>query len=194
VRDDFWASTSNKQLNFVQHIKGMLKIGGRAAVVLPDNVLFEAGPGETIRRRLLAECDLHTILRLPTGIFYEPGVKANVLFFDRRPAAADAWTAEAWIYDLRTYKHFTLKANPLRESDLASSSEASILTTGRGASSRIASIDSPTTSWSPSTRRTSTSRGCGMNPSMTPAPSRPQLSSPPRSSKSSRPRSPSSPS
>ena len=119
VRDDFWASTSNKQLNFLQHIKGMLKIGGRAAVVLPDNVLFEAGAGETIRRRLLAECDLHTILRLPTGIFYKPGVKANVLFFDRKPAAADAWTTETWIYDLRTNKHFTLKANPMREADLA---------------------------------------------------------------------------
>ncbi len=94
VRDDFWASTSNKQLNFLQHIKTMLKIGGRAAVVLPDNVLFEAGAGETIRRRLLAECDLHTILRLPTGIFYAQGVKANVLFFERKPAAADPWTQE----------------------------------------------------------------------------------------------------
>ena len=94
VRDDFWASTSNKQLNFLQHIKTMLKIGGRAAVVLPDNVLFEAGAGETIRRRLLAECDLHTILRLPTGIFYAQGVKANVLFFDRKPAAADPWTKD----------------------------------------------------------------------------------------------------
>jgi type I restriction enzyme M protein len=118
VRDDFWASTSNKQLNFLQHIKGMLKIGGRAAVVLPDNVLFEAGAGETIRRRLLAECDLHTILRLPTGIFYKPGVKANAVFFDRKPAAADPWTKETWVYDLRTNKHFTLKANPLREADL----------------------------------------------------------------------------
>jgi type I restriction enzyme M protein len=119
VRDDFWASTSNKQLNFLQHIKGMLKIGGRAAVVLPDNVLFEAGAGETIRRRLLAECDLHTILRLPTGIFYAQGVKANVVFFDRKAAAADPWTKETWVYDLRTNKHFTLKANPLREADLA---------------------------------------------------------------------------
>ena len=119
VRDDFWASTSNKQLNFLQHIKGMLKITGRAAVVLPDNVLFEAGAGETIRRRLLAECDLHTILRLPTGIFYAQGVKANVVFFDRKPAAADPWTKETWVYDLRTNKHFTLKTNPLRESDLA---------------------------------------------------------------------------
>jgi len=119
VRDDFWASTSNKQLNFLQHIVRMLKIGGRAAVVLPDNVLFEAGAGETIRRRLLAECDLHTILRLPTGIFYAQGVKANVVFFERKPAAADPWTKETWVYDLRTNKHFTLKTNPLREADLS---------------------------------------------------------------------------
>ncbi len=118
VRDDFWASTSNKQLNFLQHIKTMLKIGGRAAVVLPDNVLFEAGAGETIRRHLLAECDLHTILRLPTGIFYAQGVKANVVFFERKPASADAWTKATWIYDLRTNMHFTLKTKPLRKSDL----------------------------------------------------------------------------
>ena len=118
VRDDFWAGTSNKQLNFLQHIKTMLKIGGRAAVVLPDNVLFEAGAGETIRRRLLAECDLHTILRLPTGIFYAQGVKANVLFFERRPAAADPQTKATWVYDLRTNLHFTLKTKPLRSADL----------------------------------------------------------------------------
>ena len=96
----------------------MLKINGRAAVVLPDNVLFEGGAGETIRRRLMAECDLHTILRLPTGIFYAQGVKANVLFFDRKPAAADPWTKDVWVYDLRTNMHFTLKTKPLRESDL----------------------------------------------------------------------------
>jgi type I restriction enzyme M protein len=119
VRDDFWASTSNKQLNFLQHVKTMLKIGGRAAVVLPDNVLFEAGAGETIRRRLLAECDLHTILRLPTGIFYAQGVKANVVFFDRKPAAADPWTKETWVYDPRTNMHFTLKTKTLRFDDLA---------------------------------------------------------------------------
>ena len=124
VRDDFWASTSNKQLNFLQHIKTMLKIGGRAAVVLPDNVLFEAGAGETIRRRLLAECDLHTILRLPTGIFYAQGVKANVVFFDRKPAAADPWTKQTWVYDLRTNMHFTLKTKPLRAADLADFVEA----------------------------------------------------------------------
>ena len=119
VRDDFWASTSNKQLNFLQHIKTMLKIGGRAAVVLPDNVLFEAGAGETIRRRLLGECDVHTILRLPTGIFYTQGVKANVVFFDRKPAAANPWTEATWVYDLRTNMHFTLKTKTLQYADLA---------------------------------------------------------------------------
>jgi type I restriction enzyme M protein len=118
VRDDFWASTSNKQLNFLQHVKTLLKINGRAGVVVPDNVLFEGGAGETVRRKLLHECDVHTLLRLPTGIFYAQGVKANVLFFDRKPASATPWTKELWIYDLRTNKHFTLKTNPLRRSDL----------------------------------------------------------------------------
>lgn len=118
VRDDFWASTSNKQLNFLQHIKTIAKVTGRAAVVLPDNVLFEAGAGETVRRKLLDECEVHTILRLPTGIFYKPGVKANVLFFDRKPAADKPWTREVWVYDLRTNMHFTLKENPLSLSDL----------------------------------------------------------------------------
>lgn len=118
VRDDFWASTSNKQLNFVQHIKTLLKIPGRAAVVVPDNVLFEGGAGETVRRKLLHDYDVHTLLRLPTGIFYAQGVKANVLFFDRKPASATPWTKELWIYDLRTNKNFTLKTNPLRRSDL----------------------------------------------------------------------------
>lgn len=118
VRDDFWASTSNKQLNFLQHIKTLLKVTGRASVVLPDNVLFEAGAGETIRRKLLQECDVHTILRLPTGVFYAQGVKANVVFFDRKPAAEAPWTREVWVYDLRTNKHFTLKTNPLGATDL----------------------------------------------------------------------------
>lgn len=117
-RDDFWATTSNKQLNFVQHIKTLLKTNGRAAVVLPDNVLFEGGAGETIRRKLLHECDLHTMLRLPTGLFYAQGVKANVLFFDRKPASEKPWTKKVWIYDLRTNKHFTLKTNPLKRKDL----------------------------------------------------------------------------
>ena len=114
VRDDFWASTSNKQLNFVQHVKTLLKIGGRAAVVVPDNVLFEGGAGETVRRKLLHECDVHTLLRLPTGIFYAQGVKANVLFFNRKPASEMASTNKLWVYDLRTNIHFTLKQNPLR--------------------------------------------------------------------------------
>ena len=118
VRDDFWASTSNKQLNFVQHVKTLLKPGGRAAVVVPDNVLFEGGAGETVRRKLLHECDVHTLLRLPTGIFYAQGVKANVLFFDRKPASETPWTRELWIYDFRTNQHFTLKQNPLRREHL----------------------------------------------------------------------------
>ncbi|WP_345786253.1 class I SAM-dependent DNA methyltransferase [Coraliomargarita algicola] len=118
-RDDFWATTSNKQLNFLQHIVSMLNINGSAAVVLPDNVLFEGGAGETIRRNLLQRCDLHTILRLPTGLFYAQGVKANVLFFDRKPASEKPWTKNLWIYDLRTNLHFTLKTNPLSPKDLA---------------------------------------------------------------------------
>ena len=118
VREDFWATTSNKQLNFVQHVRTLLKINGRAAVVVPDNVLFEGGAGELIRRRLLADCDVHTLLRLPTGIFYRPGVKANVLFFDKRPASETPWTRNVWVYDLRTNQHFTLKTNPLTRDDL----------------------------------------------------------------------------
>ncbi len=117
-REDFWATTKNKQLNFVQHVVSLLKIAGTAAVVVPDNVLFEAGAGETIRRRLLHDCDVHTLLRLPTGIFYAQGVKANVLFFRRREGAEQAWTKELWVYDLRTNKHFTLKQNPLTRDDL----------------------------------------------------------------------------
>ncbi len=117
-RDDFWATTSNKQLNFVQHIKTLLKQHGRAAVVVPDNVLFEGGAGETIRRKLLHECDVHTLLRLPTGLFYAQGVKANVIFFDKKPASETPWTKRLWIYDLRTNMHFTLKTNPLKRADL----------------------------------------------------------------------------
>jgi type I restriction enzyme M protein len=117
-RDDFWATTSNKQLNFVQHVKTLLKVNGRAAVVIPDNVLFEGGAGETIRRKLLHDCDVHTLLRLPTGLFYAQGVKANVLFFDKKEASESPWTKRLWIYDLRTNKHFTLKTNPLKREDL----------------------------------------------------------------------------
>jgi type I restriction enzyme M protein len=87
--------------------------------VLPDNVLFEGGAGETIRLRLLHECDLHTLLRLPTGIFYAQGVKANVLFFERKEASEKPWTKDLWIYDLRTNKRFTLKERPLQDADMA---------------------------------------------------------------------------
>lgn len=118
-RQDFWATTSNKQLNFVQHIRTMLKTSGKAAVVVPDNVLFEGGSGETVRKRLLETTDLHTILRLPTGIFYAQGVKANVLFFDNKPASKDPWTREIWIYDYRTNIRHTLKKSPLKFEDLA---------------------------------------------------------------------------
>jgi len=117
-RQDFWVTTSNKQLNFVQHIKSMLKTTGQAAVVLPDNVLFEGGAGETIRKKLLETTDLHTILRLPTGIFYANGVKANVLFWDAKPASKESWTKEVWVYDYRTNIHHTLKKNPLKLEDL----------------------------------------------------------------------------
>lgn len=117
-RQDFWATTSNKQLNFVQHIRTMLKTTGQAAVVVPDNVLFEGGAGETVRKKLLETTDLHTILRLPTGIFYAQGVKANVIFFDNKPASKDPWTKEIWVYDYRTNIHHTLKKNPLKFDDL----------------------------------------------------------------------------
>jgi type I restriction enzyme M protein len=117
-RQDFWATTSNKQLNFVQHIHTILKTTGLAAVVVPDNVLFEGGAGETVRKKLLETTDLHTILRLPTGIFYANGVKANVIFFDAKPASKEPWTKEIWYYDYRTNVHHTLKKNPLKQSDL----------------------------------------------------------------------------
>lgn len=117
-RQDFWVTTSNKQLNFVQHIKSMLKTTGQAAVVLPDNVLFEGGVGETVRKKLLETADLHTILRLPTGIFYANGVKANVLFWDAKPSSKEPWTKEVWVYDYRTNIHHTLKKNPLKLDDL----------------------------------------------------------------------------
>jgi type I restriction enzyme M protein len=117
-RQDFWVTTSNKQLNFVQHIRTMLKTTGQAAVVLPDNVLFEGGVGETVRKKLLETTNLHTILRLPTGIFYANGVKANVLFFDGKPSSKEPWTKEVWVYDYRTNIHHTLKKNPLKLEDL----------------------------------------------------------------------------
>lgn len=118
-REDFKFTTSNKQINFLQHIMTILDQNGRAGVVLPDNVLFEAGrAGEGIRKRLLEQFDFHTLLRLPTGIWYSPGVKANVLFFDKKPAAKEAWTKKLWIYDLRTNMNFTLKTRKMVPDDL----------------------------------------------------------------------------
>jgi type I restriction enzyme M protein len=119
-RDDFWTTSSNKQLNFIQHIKTLLKVNGKCAVVVPDNVLFEGGAGEIIRKKLLEQCNLHTMLRLPTGLFYAGGVKANVLFFDKKPAREDgkAWTEKIWIYDFRTNMHFTQKVGKMTRADL----------------------------------------------------------------------------
>jgi type I restriction enzyme M protein len=99
-------------------VKSLLKVHARAAVVVPDNVLFEGGAGETVRRKLMHECDVHTLLRLPTGIFYAQGVKANVLFFDRKPGRDTPWTKTVWVYDLRTNQHFTLKERPMTRADL----------------------------------------------------------------------------
>jgi type I restriction enzyme M protein len=116
-RSDFWVTTSNKQLNFIQHVYSMLKAGGRAAMVVPDNVLFESGAGERIRRNLLERCDVHTLLRLPTGIWYSTGVKANVLFFDKPEKGKKAGTRELWVYDLRQ-RTYSLRSNPIRAADL----------------------------------------------------------------------------
>lgn len=113
MRQDFYAETSNNQLNFLQHIMLMLERGGRAAVVLPDNVLFESGAGEKIRKKLLEDFNLHTILRLPTGIFYAGGVKANVLFFEKGTP-----TKEVWIYDYRTGIKHTMATNPMKREHL----------------------------------------------------------------------------
>ncbi len=120
TRDDFTFPTSNKQLAFLQHIYRSLKPGGRAAVVLPDNVLFEDGVGAEVRRDMMDKCNLHTILRLPTGIFYAQGVKTNVLFFTRGEGTKDKGnTQKVWFYDMRanmpsfgkrtplTHEHFT---------------------------------------------------------------------------------------
>ena len=117
-RPDFWATTSNKQLNFVQHVYSLLNETGRAAVIVPDNVLFEGGAGEKIRRILLQRCDVHTLLRLPTGIWYSSGVKANVLFFDKRPVTKTPSTKEIWVYDLRSNRNYSLRNNPIRSDDL----------------------------------------------------------------------------
>jgi type I restriction enzyme M protein len=118
-REDFIATTSNKQINFLQHIMTVLKTSGRAAVVIPDNVLFEGGAGEKVRQRLLKQFNLHTILRLPTGIFYAQGVKANVLFFDKFPPLEDGHrTNDVWVYDFRTNINLSLVTNSLNDDHL----------------------------------------------------------------------------
>jgi len=120
VRPDFWVQTANKQLNFLQHVVTLLKPGGRAAIVVPDNVLFEGGAASVIRRRLLESCRVHTLLRLPTGLFYAQGVKSNVLFFDKRNSVKRAISSSdlIWTYDLRSEKRFSLKTKPLQRQDL----------------------------------------------------------------------------
>jgi type I restriction enzyme M protein len=123
TRDDLTFKTSNKQLAFLQHIYRNLKPGGRAAVVLPDNVLFEAGVGTEVRRDLMHKCNLHTILRLPTGIFYAQGVKTNVLFFTKGSAKdkqqEENCTKNVWVYDLRTNMPSFGKRTPFGDSHLA---------------------------------------------------------------------------
>ena len=119
VRPDFWVETANKQLNFLQHVYTLLKPNGRAAIVVPDNVLFEGGVAATVRRRLLNTCNVHTLLRLPAGLFYASGVKANVLFFERLALGRSERRSEfIWVYDMRSYKRFSLKTNPLVRGDL----------------------------------------------------------------------------
>ena len=162
LREDFWATTSNKQLNFLQHVRSLLEINGRAAIVVPDNVLFEGGAGETVRRRLLEQCDVHTLLRLPTGIFYAGGVKANVLFFDRKPPSETPWTKKLWIYDLRTNQSFTLKTRKLTRADL-DDFVACYNADDRAGPGRDGAVPcrSDTTSCWPGTRHRSTSSGSG---------------------------------
>jgi type I restriction enzyme M protein len=117
-RPDFWVETANKQLNFLQHVVSLLKPGGRAAVVVPDNVLYEDGQAAAVRRGLLETCEVHTLLRLPAGLFYAQGVKSNVLFFDRFKAPAkDA--GKIWVFDLRSDMRFSLKTRPMQHEDLA---------------------------------------------------------------------------
>ena len=122
TRDDLTYKTNNKQLAFLQHIYRNLKPGGRAAVVLPDNVLFEAGVGTEVRRDLMEKCTLHTILRLPTGIFYAQGVKTNVLFFTKgtvaNPHQTEGCTQQVWVYDLRTNMPSFGKRSPFGETHL----------------------------------------------------------------------------
>ena len=120
ARSDFWVQTANKQLNFLQHVVSLLKPGGRAAVVVPDNVLYESGAATSVRRHLLETCDVHTLLRLPRGLFYAQGIKANVLFFDRVASEGPGASRLLWVYDLRSdSRRMSLKTSPLQKEDLA---------------------------------------------------------------------------
>jgi type I restriction enzyme M protein len=118
-RYDFWTATKNKQLNFLQHVFSLLTTGGRAAIVVTDNVLFERGAGAEIRRRLLHDCDVHTMLRLPAGVFYASGVRASVLFFDKplRQPDGKPSTGRLWVYDMRAGRPSVTKTAPLTEAD-----------------------------------------------------------------------------
>ena len=187
LREDFWATTSNKQLNFLQHVRSLLKINGRAAIVVPDNVLFEGGAGETVRRRLLEQCDVHTLLRLPTGIFFAGGVKANVLFFDRKPPSETALDPETlglrlpYQPELHTQNPAAHTCRPRRLRRLLQSRQPP----GR-ARRPSASAPSPTTSSSPATRPPSTSSGSATHRWRTSTTSRRPMSLPPRSSRTSK--------
>ncbi|WLD24717.1 N-6 DNA methylase [Flavobacterium dauae] len=141
-RSDFWTTTSNKQLAFVQHIVSMLEDKGRAAIVLPDNVLFEGGAGEIIRKKLLEETNLHTILRLPTGIFYANGVKSNVLFLEKKKKGRKPLTKDIWFYDYRTNIHHTLKKQVLKYENLIQFVEC-YLSKDRNKTSESWSTDNP---------------------------------------------------
>ncbi|MFE5109431.1 N-6 DNA methylase [Streptomyces sp. NPDC056663] len=138
-RLDFWVATGNRQLNFLQHVHSLLETNGRAAVVIPDNVLFEGGAGERVRRQLLHACDVHTLLRLPTGVFYAKGVKANVLFFDKLAPRPDGRpsTKQLWVYDLRSHRPTPGKASTLGRADYEDF--VSAYRPGRPRSERVAS-------------------------------------------------------
>lgn len=182
-------------MNFLQHIMTILDINGRAAVVMPDNVLFEGGVGETLRKRLLRDFDFHTMIRLPTGIWYATGVKANVLFFDKKPASETPWTTKLWVYDFRTNQHFLLKQKPLRRADLdefVDLTRRAIAMPAWTVASRVAGGPSPTTSCLLATRSTSTSPGSATIRSKTSTTCLRPKSSPARSWKTSPPHLPSS--
>ena len=163
-RQDFTVTTGNKQLNFLQHIMTILAPNGTAAVVVPDNVLFEAGARRAHPPPAAGEFDFHTLLRLPTGIFYKQGVKANVLFFDKRPRPREPWTQELWVYDFRTNQRFTLKERPLGGRIWTISSPAPAVGASRAPGDRALQTHSTTRSSRSATGSTSTSSGSGSQP------------------------------